>query len=343
MKARTTLFALGAAALLWSSGYLHAQNAGRKGWTPGKGYGWVWGKEDEVGALNTLGAADVRAALGLVKEGRVYDLGVGYDRSSFKWPGHSPGEILIFRGPEGVKRQQDSDFAVSPANSSLTAWHSCALFLSDNIATQIDGLGHATEGADNHWYNGFKEADWGSNWGVRKCGAETIPPIVTRGVMVDVAGHRKVDALPSHFRITPAVLREVLAAQGTQVRPGDAVFVRTGTLRYWGENGSNHDRIREHDSAGIDLDAAKFLVAEKGAVLLGSDTSGLEVSPAPERSTSFMPAHNYLLIQQGVHIAEYHYLEELARDRAYEFAYICTVNKIRGASAGFTLRPFALQ
>jgi len=56
-----------------------------------------------------------------------------------------------------------------------------------------------------------------------------------------------------------------------------------------------------------------------------------------------MPAHNYLLIQQGVHIAEYHYLEELARDRAYEFAYICTVNKIRGASAGFTLRPIALR
>jgi kynurenine formamidase len=278
-----------------------------------------------------------------VKQGKVYDLGVTYDRSSYKWPGHSPGEIMIFRGPEGVKRQQDNEFTQGPGNSSGTAWHSCALFMNDNVATQIDGLGHATEGRDNHWYNGFKEADWGSNWGLRKCGAETIPPIICRGVLLDVAGHRKVEVLPSHFRITRQILQATAAAQGTEIRPGDAVFIRTGTLRYWGETGSNHDKIREHDSAGIDVDAAKWLVGDKGAVLVGSDTSGLEVGPVPDGSKSFMPVHNYLLIEQGVHIGEFHNMEGLARDRAYEFAYVCTVNKIKGTSAGFALRPLALR
>ena len=79
-----------------------------------------------------------------------------------------------------------------------TAWHSCALFINDNVATQIDGLGHVTAGEDNHWVNGFTEKDWGGNWGPRKCDGPTIPPIMARGVMIDVAGYKNVEALPSY-------------------------------------------------------------------------------------------------------------------------------------------------
>jgi kynurenine formamidase len=344
MRTRNAIAALSLGALLVGAGSLYAgRQANRKGWSPGKGYGWVWGKDDEVGALNTLGPDDVKAALSLVRQGKVYDLGITYDRTSYKWPGHSPGEVLTFRSPEGVKRQNDNAFTQGPGNSSGTAWHSCALFMNDNVATQIDGLGHATEGKDNHWYNGFKEEDWGGNFGVRKCGADTIPPIIARGVLIDVAGYRGVDALPAHTRITARMLRDALGAQGTEIRPGDAVFVRTGTLRYWGKTGSDHEKIREHDSAGIDVEAARWLVEDRGAVLVGSDTSGLEVAPAPEGSKSFMPVHNYLLIQQGVHIGEFHNLEQLARDKAYTFAYICTTNKIQGTTAGFALRPIAIR
>ena len=348
MKAKSVVLA-GMGALLFGTGYLYAQDtrpvrdSERNGWRQGRGYGWVWGRNDEVGALNTLGPADVRNALSLVRAGKVYDLGLAYDRTSYKWPGHSPGEIISFRTPEGVKRQKDLPFTHGKGNEMGTAWHSSALFISDNVATQIDGLGHITRGKEGSWYNGFKEEDWGGNWGIRKCDNTTIPPIVCRGVMIDVAGHRKVDALPGHFRITPSILQAALAAQGTQIRPGDAVFVRTGTARYWGEAGSDHAKIGEHDSAGIDLDSAKWLVAEKGAVLVGADTSGLEVGPAPEGSRSFNPVHDYLLIEQGVHIGEFHNLEELARDKAFEFAYICGVNKIKGAVAGFTLRPIAIR
>lgn len=352
MRKRTIALLLGVGMALWCAGYFVArasaqanpqEGSERKGWKQGRGYGWVWGRGDEVGALNTLGPDDVRAALSLVREGKVYDLGITYDRGSYKWPGHSPGEILTFRSPEGVKRQGDFEPGKGAGNSSGTSWHSCALFLSDNVATQIDGLGHATQGPENHWYNGFRERDWGGDWGLRKCGAETIPPIVCRGVLLDVATHQRVEALPSGFTITARLLQDVAAAQRTRIRPGDAVFIRTGTLRYWGETGADHEKIRTHDSAGINVDAARWLVADQGAVLVGSDTSGLEVSPAPPGSKSFMPVHNYLLIEQGVHIGEFHNLEALARDRVYEFAYVCTVNKIKGATAGFTLRPIAMR
>jgi len=318
-------------------------DAAVKGWTKGKGWG-PWGKDDEVGALNAMTPASMKAALALVKQGKVYDLGVPYDAESFKWAGHSPGAIMMYRGPEGVRRQGDFKPANDPkVNPDKIAWHSCAMFINDNVATQIDGLGHITEGGDNHWYNGFKEADWGGNFGIRKCDVTTIPPIITRAVMLDVAAFRKVDALPSHYRITADELQSVMEAQKVKIQVGDTVLIRTGTLRHWGANGSNHDKIRQHDSAGIDLAAARWLVEQQGAIIVGSDTSGLEQLPGAEEPPSFIPVHRYLLVQQGVHIGEFHNLEELARDRVYEFCYMCTTNKIRGTVAGFALRPIAIR
>jgi len=82
---------------------------------------------------------------------------------------------------------------------------------------------------------------------------------------------------------------------------------------------------------------------QKGAILIGSDTSGLEVGPAPAGSRSFNPVHEYLLVEQGVHIGEFHNLEELARDRGYEFCYVASTNKIKGTVAGFAMRPIALR
>jgi kynurenine formamidase len=320
------------------------QNPGlAKGWKKGYGWGWVWGKEDEVGALNALTTQSVLKALSLVKQGKVYDLGINYDRTSYKWPGHSPGEILTFRSPEGVKRQKDIAMTLPAADPAGVAWHSCALFISDNVATQIDGLGHITTGDDNHWYNGFKESDFGGNWGIRKADATSIPPIVTRAILIDVAGYQRVDALKPHTAVTVDDLKKTLEWERVDIQPGDAVFIRTGTLRYWGDSGGDSEKISGPDSAGINLDSAKWLVEEKGAILIGSDTSGLEVAPAPAGSRSFIPVHEYLLIQQGVHIGEFHFLEQLAQDKAYEFCYVATTNKIKGAVAGFTMRPIGLK
>ena len=199
------------------------------GWREGIGWGWIWGPEDEVGALNAMTPGSVLAAVGLVREGKIYDLGVPYNRNSLKWPGHSPAEVITFRSPEGVKRQQDLPITDPTTNPSGQAWHSCALFISDNVGTQIDGLGHVTTGEDNHWYNGFREADWGGNFGVRKCDATTIPPIVARGVMLDIAGAKGVEALRAGYGITPADVDAALAAQQTELRAGDVVLLRTGS------------------------------------------------------------------------------------------------------------------
>ncbi|MGH9631254.1 MAG: cyclase family protein [Bryobacteraceae bacterium] len=313
-----------------------------KGWTRGEGFGWVYGKGDEIGALNAINTPErVLQALRDVKAGKVYDLGVRIDQNSYKWPGHSPTQIMSFRSPEGVKRNRDIEgFTNHPKQ---LAFHSCALFISDNVGTQIDGLGHITTGKDNHWYNGFREEDHGGDFGVMKADADTIPPVIARAVLIDVAGWKGVEALPANFPIGPKEMQAALSAQKVDIEPGDVVMIRTGTLRYWGETGSDHAALAEHDSAGLTLEGAKWLVEQKGASLIGADTSGVEVSKDPAHPGVVNAVHEYLLVEQGVHLGEFHYLEDLARDKAYRFTYIMTTNRLKGSVAGTALRPIAIR
>jgi hypothetical protein len=78
-------------------------------------------------------------------------------------------------------------------------------------------------------------------------------------------------------------------------------------------------------------------------MMVGSDTSGYEVNPAPKGAGTPIPVHRYLLVDQGVHIGEFHYLEGLSKAKAYVFCYVASIAKIKGTVAGFALRPIALR
>src|SRR5215216_3962346 len=311
-----------------------------KKWEKGKGWGWVWGEDDEL----TL------KALSKVQEGNVYDLGLAYDRRSYKFVGHSSGEIMSFRTPEGLLLHPgDRELAfVEEDNSLKTTWASNALFISDNVATQIDSLGHIYEGDPPHAYNGYRSEDIQSDFGLLKLGADTIPPIVAPATMIDVAASVGKYPLPESFGIGSDHLKEALDKQGVDIDPLDVVLVRTGTGSVWLDGsgvGANNSEVEGPDLAGLTVEGAKWLVEEKGALALGSDTSSLEVRPPKdqlEEGTSFNPVHIYLLARQGVHILEYQNLEHLAEDKVYKFAYMLGVNKIRGTAAGTVLRPIGI-
>tara|TARA_Y100000588_G_C14269726_1_gene931775 strand:- start:1062 stop:2087 length:1026 start_codon:yes stop_codon:yes gene_type:complete len=313
-----------------------------EGWKKGRGFGWVWGNDDQLGAIQAILTPDrILQALNSVTTGKVYDLGVPLDQYSYKWPGHSPTSIVSYRSPVGVKTEKD--IGVFNNHPSKMAFHSCALYISDNLGTQIDGLGHISKGEDNHWYNGFKESEHAGDFGLFKTDADGIPPIIGTAVMVDVAAWKGVDALPSNFPIGSKEIKATLRAQNTQIKPGDMVFLRTGTLRYWGANGSNHVKIGEHDSAGITLEGAAWLVEQKGVVLIGADTSGAEVGKDPARPDVANLVHEYLLIDQGVHIGEFHNLEQLSANKVYRFLYVATTNRLKGTVAGTAMRPIAIE
>ena len=318
-------------------------------WEKGKGWGWVWGDDDQLGNLNELGPELTMKALSLVKKGKAYDLGLMYERRSYKFAGHNPGEIISFRTPTGMLSQEDLDFVVSEKDNSLnTTFTSNALFISDNVATQIDTLGHIYEGDPPHAYNGFRYDDIQSDWGLLKLGAETIPPIVAPATMIDVAKSVGKDPLPESHAIGKDRLQKALDEQGVDIDPLDVVLVRTGTAGVWMEGdgvGANEEEMAKHDTAGLTVSAGKWLVEEKGALAVGTDTSGVEVLPPKQQlddGTSFNPVHVYLLVRQGVHILEYHNQEGLAEDEVYKFAYVLGVNKIQGTAAGTVLRPIGL-
>jgi hypothetical protein len=122
-----------------------------KQWKKGEGWGWVWGDDDHLGNLNELGPELTKKASSMVKEGKVYDLGLTYERRSYKFAGHNPGEIISFRTPTGMLNQKDLDQVMSEEDNSLkTTFMSNALFISDSVATQIDGFGHLYEGDPPH-------------------------------------------------------------------------------------------------------------------------------------------------------------------------------------------------
>ena len=320
-----------------------------KKWQRGRGWGWVWGRDDELGALNELSPELARKALARARRGRVYDLGLEYDRRSYKFAGHASGEITTYRSPQGLLLQRDQPDVIDPVSNSLrTTYASCLNTISDNVATQIDGLGHIYEGDPPHAYNGFRASEVVGDYGLLKLDVTTIPPVVAPATLIDVAGYLGRQTLPGHYAIGPDLLRAALRQQEVDIDPLDVVLIRTGTAGVWlrGDGvGANNEEVAAVDSAGITVSAARWLVEQKGALMIGSDTSAVEVTPPPEQlpdGTSFNPVHVYLLVRQGVHIVEFNNLEDLARDQVYKLGYALSPNKIRGNVAGTVQRPVGL-
>lgn len=313
-----------------------------KGWRPGEGWGWIWGEHDERGALNAMTPASIAETLAGVHEGRVFDLGVKMDRTSFRWSGHVGTEVVTFRTPEGLLREQTTD----PIYEGVGSWdgvgfHTSMVVISDHAGTQIDALSHATFGEDRHWYNGFVAREDSSDFGPRRAGAEQIPPIVLNGVLIDVPRHLGLEELEPSFVVSPEVMAEALAAQSVDLAPGEAVFIRTGAMRHWGDAGADHQALAGPGTAGITVEGARWLCETKGAILIASDTSTVEVVPPVDRD-NVSPVHKYLLVDQGVHMGEFFYLEDLAAERIHRFCFIALAPKIAGTTAGFAMRPVAI-
>lgn len=310
---------------------------GPVGWEHGSGWGWVWGDDDEIGALNALGPDSVRDAVAMINEGKVYDLGALIDKDSYTSPFHVGTEVVAYRTPEGLVKGPNDAFD----DSSGVSYNTSMVTVSDHAGTQLDGLCHATFGEENHWYNGFEYEESGRDFGPERAAAHNIPPIITSAALIDVAAEKGVKNLKPEFGITSADLKSALDSQGTEIHPGDAVFIRTGVMRHWGDSGSNHEDISGPDTAGLTLEGARWLIEEKGAMIVGADNSTVEVVP-PVDGDHTWPVHKYLLVDQGVHMGELHNLEELAEDQEYRFCYIALVPKVRGITAGFAMRPVAV-
>lgn len=205
----------------------------------------------------------------------------------------------------------------------------------DHNGTHIDALCHQAESMGMHGDVQVDECAQTST-GFASMGAETIEPILGRGVLLDVAGHRGVPVLQLDTLVSRADLEAVAAAQGTSIHRGDVVLVRTGAGAIWD---TPTEYIR---AAGMAADASAWL-ADLRVRVVGSDNIAWDLDSSnidPTTETS-MPGHVILLVRHGIHIIENLYLEELANDRVYEFTFICLPPKLKGAT-GAPVRPVAL-
>jgi kynurenine formamidase len=289
-----------------------------------------------VGPAGDVPDEEVVRAAGLVTVGKTYSLSVARFPGMPLFPGHPPFQVTMHRSPRGIKAVGAQPWG--PPNDVGLGYMAEVVSATSHSGAHIDALAHMTIGDDNHWYGGATTDAYLTDAGPTVGDAEKLPPFFTRGVLLDVAGHRGVPALSSGSPISADELAEVASAQGTQVRPWDVVLIRTGYLGFW----PDEEQMRQHRTAGPDLSAARWLL-DRGVVATGTDTETYEVQPAPDRGepANPQPVHTLLLIESGIYLFESLYLEELARDGAHEFLFVALPLKIRGAT-GSMVDPLAV-
>jgi kynurenine formamidase len=203
---------------------------------------------------------------------------------------------------------------------------------SGHSGTHIDALCHVgcLRDGEPYLHGGLQARAIQTGAGYTALGAEHFPPILVRGVLLDVPASKEISVLPDLYEVTPDDLRACEERQGTPITPGSAVLVRTGFDRDWTDP--------EHymtQGAGPGLAAAEYIAAQ-GAVLTGADTANFEVLAFPD-----LPAHMHLIYERGIPIVENLRLSELAATRSYQFLFVVLPIAFSGAT-GAQVHPIAI-
>jgi kynurenine formamidase len=272
-----------------------------------------YGAEDEAGALNEIGPDNVVGAARLVRSGRVYDLAHVLQMDVPAFEGRTFCQELD--APELVPGSHGLGFVIERVHAP------------SQMGTHMDGLNHLHK--DGRTYNGHYIADISAPYGTTKLGAERLPQVVTRGLLVDVAERRGVAQLDAGDVIT---LDDVA---GIDVRRGDAVLFHTGWGRLWHENPDRY--VAGEPGPGVAL--ADWL-AHRRVALTGCDTWSYGPVPAEDPDQPFVVPQT-LNTRWGVVVVENLYLHELARDGIREFLLVIAHPKLSGAT-GAWVAPLAI-
>jgi kynurenine formamidase len=288
-----------------------------------------WGPTDQIGAGNLLTPERRLAALGSVKQGRVYDLSHEIHMGApFMAPNQTPFLMSIWASWKDTIRRRRALGAGNDAGTNLER-----IEMTTHVGTHIDALGHFSKGET--LYNGTRAADVVTDWGLERLGIEHVPPMITRGVLFDVAGADGGPHLGPGRTVTPDDLKRAADAGGFGVQPGDIALIRTGWGRYFAVDNAKYLQ----GEPGIDVPAARWLI-DQGIVAIGADNMAVEVLPNPDKGLS-MPVHQFALAECGVYLIENLALEELAQDRVTAACFILLATKFRGAT-GSPVRPIAM-
>jgi kynurenine formamidase len=299
--------------LLGSVGAASAQD-----WTKSK-----WGPDDEIGAANYMKPELVVKAAQLVKTGKTYALGIPVSSSTPAYPPRGFKITVVQPGQAGNPGLGPNKATYN--DDMLDGWV--------GVGSQLDGLGHL--GIEHVYYNGNKVADFADPTGLKKLGVEKIPPMVTRGVLLDMAAYYNTDIVKEGTAFNVKEIEEAAKKQGVEIRQGDVVLFHTGWLSLIGKDDKRYGAAEP----GLGVEGAKYLTG-KGVVAVGADTWGVEVLPF-EGKTIF-EVHQILLAMNGTYILENMDTAALAADKGYEFLFVLGQPRFKGGVQSM-INPVAIR
>ena len=283
-----------------------------------------WGAADEIGNANLITPSSVLQAASLIRSGQVYSLGITIDSTM---PAFAPRSLNLQVVQPG-QQEGARPFAGMTYNDDIfQGWL--------GIGPQIDGLGHL--GEEGEYYNCNRAKDFANITGLTKLGIEKIPPLVARGIVLDMAGHFGVEHMEAGQFFTVDDVKAVERSQGTPIREGDVVLFHTG----WTEA-----MLEANPAAwvagepGQSEEVAQYL-ASKNIVAAGADTWGLDVVPSQVADRPFQ-GHIILLKENGIYILETMNTGPLVRDEAFEFLFVLGQAKLKGA-VQMIINPIAIR
>ena len=271
--------------------------------------------------------------IALIRSGKVYSLSVIYEEGI-----PVPGPMVPYTLTPRLRHGDLTD--ITPASAAAEA-----ITMAAHTGTHIDALCHIGErqnaqgqpdpAGEVRLYAGPEQsvpaADHVTYQGQTHLSIADMPPVVTRGVLLDVAGYKSVPVLPDAYAITAADIEATLTAQHTHITPGTAVLIRT---KFYHHLQARHPAYSQAN-AGLDLDAAQYLF-DRGMILAGADNMTVESFPPHNHRV-----HRFLLVHKGVSHLENLYLEDLAQNQVYEFLLIVTPLRLQGAT-GSWVHPIAI-
>lgn len=300
---------------------LNAQTRSKGPWWPNA----LWGANDQAGASNWITAEKIVKAVALVKTGKTFELGFVYERG-MPLIGQRSYNIFIpsfpTSGPFGKDSVVFNDEYVAAEIG--------------QVGTQFDGPGHpgrkikmADSSTRTVFYNGFTENEMRSPYGLLQLGVENVKPIITRGILIDLAGYKGVNTLPEQYEITMADVRNALNKQGmkeSDIEPGDALLFNLGWWRHWPNKKSVEGKPAYASKEVIDW------IIQMKPCMIGSDAN----MDGPEATV-----HSRVTMENGIFNLESMNFGTMQNEKQYKFLFVFTPLRLKGAT-GSPGRPLAI-
>ena len=274
-----------------------------------------WGADDQIGAANRVTPERTVAAAELVKKGISHPLGIVIEPGMPAYPPRYT-ELQVVQPNQQFNADLGVGWEASSNDDVLQMWL--------GTGPQLDGLGHMGEAGE--FYNCNQGKDFSIITGLTKLDISGIPPMVGRGVMIDIAKQMGVDSLQAGQPITSNDIKAAMKSQGVTVGEGDVVLLHTG---YTDATLKQNPSLWAGSIPGITNEASVFLAGLK-PMAVGADTWGLGAVP-PRTGDKIFYDHVVLLKQHGIYILETMNTGRLADEGVHEFMFVLGQARLKGA------------